>query len=206
MNSKNIVMKPEILDTFDEKEFSAFLSEKEIIIWEGKPNYTNRLKSIAQNAKWHDWFSAIVAVIAFLYFGLKIGLVGLGLFLASRLITKIFVLVFILVVSYPRFSVFKKRKESHYVITNQKIIFQLWNRFSIKTYSIRFEEMNNIILTEETKNNGVIFISLKKPSLTEFKTYNLRNGEPRHQPTLEMIEDVEEVGKYITQGIQGKLQ
>ena len=80
------------------------------------------------------------------------------------------------------------------------VIKRNFNRDIITTYRI-----NNIIIVEENKTEGVIFLAVKNPTAISFETYNLNNGEKRHQPTLEMIENVEEVGNYIRQGIQKKL-
>ena len=57
----------------------------------------------------------------------------------------------------------------------------------------------------ETNTDGVIYLALKHPYRIGFDTHNLSTGERRHQPTLEMVENVKEVGRYIRMGIHGKL-
>ncbi len=72
-------------------------------------------------------------------------------------------------------------------------------------HEIPFSEIKNIAITEKFNNTGVIYLGLKDPSLIPFETKNLNNGDIRHQPTIEYIENVHKVGMIIQQGIQGKL-
>ena len=47
---------------------------------------------------------------------------------------------------------------------------------------------------------GTIFLAVKNPDAIDFDT--LRNGEKRHQPTLENIEDSQTVAKLIRERIR----
>jgi hypothetical protein len=190
-------MKDEILDDIFEDNIYRSLEKHEKVIWDGKPQFSSS-----------TWGRSITSLI------LRFSVVGLILFWLFGGITFLFLLFLILIFQKDLIKYISKYK-NRYLITDQRIIFQLWDikevltlnwkRDYLHNYSIPFSEINNIIIVEENKTEGVIFLAVKNPTAISFETYNLNNGEKRHQPTLEMIENVEEVGNYIRQGIQKKL-
>ena len=52
---------------------------------------------------------------------------------------------------------------------------------------------------------GSIFIATHHPELVPFETKDLSNNNKRHQPTLESLDNVQEVAQLITKAIQGDL-
>ncbi|MFK8009001.1 MAG: hypothetical protein AB8H03_21745, partial [Saprospiraceae bacterium] len=65
-------------------------------------------------------------------------------------------------------------------------------------------EIKKILITDEVKNNGTILLQMKKGKIKPFKTHHLQNNSERPHVSLEMIENVEEVAKYIELGMQKK--
>ena len=91
---------------------------------------------------------------------------------------------------------FKSRKV-RYLITDQRIIFQLWEKRKKQFHTIQLDEIKNILLTDEDKNNGTILLQMKNTKIKPFRTYDFKNNNERPHVSLEMIENVEEVAKYI---------
>ena len=100
---------------------------------------------------------------------------------------------------------FTRRKKTRYLITDKRILFQLWKLGTVQHHSIDFDSIKNVVVVHESKNEGVIYIGVKKPHEIAFDTYSFSGNERRHQPTLEMIGNVEEVASYIKMGVQNKL-
>ena len=108
-----------------------------------------------------------------------------------------------------------QKRRTKYIISNERILFQLWKQEEVlfenwilgrrEYHSISFSEINNMTIVEEAPNKGAIFLSVKNPNDIPFNTFDFSNGERRHQPTLELVEEVKAVGEYIKMGIQGKL-
>ena len=56
------------------------------------------------------------------------------------------------------------------------------------------------------RKSGTIFLNIKKLSSTSLILKDLKTSvEEDNRPTLEMIDDVKEVGNYIKLGIENKL-
>lgn len=130
-------MKNEILDDIFEDKIYQSLKKGEKVIWDGKPHFSSTTwgKSI---------FSLLLrfVIVGFILFGLLGGITFLLLLFLSLIFQKD-ILKYI--------SKFKNR----YLITNQRIIFQLWKVNDLLTQdwkqgylfydSIPFSEINNII-------------------------------------------------------------
>ena len=99
---------------------------------------------------------------------------------------------------------FQSRKV-RYLITDQRVIFQLWEKRKKQLYNIRLEEINKILITDEDKNNGTILLQMKNSKIKPFRTHDFKNHKERPHVSLEMIENVEEVASYIRNGIQDNL-
>lgn len=192
-------MKDQILDEIIVTGFHKHLKRNEKIIWEGNPQRAIDFSLSRNDARVNALLNRIGGLFLFgvlLYFFSKI---------FQSLTTYFFILIFLIVGIIPNVFRWIKKKKTKYLISDQRILFQLWDWKGTKFYDIPFSEITNFIITYDTDTDGVIRLAVKKPYKIPFETYDLNSGERRHQPTLEMIEDVEEVGKYITLGIQGKL-
>ena len=196
-------MKNEILDTPFQNSFSDFLQKDEMAIWEGQPRFKTKFFEVfLGDRKALTLIASFFGFLVFLYFSFIFLIPLLMGILFSNFIIKIIALVIFLLILSPRILSLVKRKKTAYFITNRQIIFQLWQRGKKRIYHIPFSAIHDLVVQEEGKNYGVIFLAIKNPQGLQFDTYNLRSGERRHQPTLEMVENVGEVAEFIRQGIQ----
>ncbi|MEM6966629.1 MAG: PH domain-containing protein [Bacteroidota bacterium] len=99
-----------------------------------------------------------------------------------------------------------------YFVTTQRIIFKLKD----KSYSVSYEKIKSITVYKHPLNprNGVIFINpkseikfryLNSKKEVQFSTYNLESAAVRDRLTLESIEDVDEVAKFIKMNLVDQL-
>ena len=208
-------MKNEILDDIKHDELRGLLKKGERVIWEGLPS--NKI-----NWKIHFFGNTVGEIIKnIVLFILMIFLIGffltllififLDISIETRFIIGIILFISLLSVYYRG----HQKRRTKYIISNERILFQLWKKEKVlfenwrlghrEYFSIPFSEINNIAIVEEDPNKGVIFLAVKNPNEIPFDTFDFSNGERRHQPTLELIEEVKEVGEYIKIGIKGKL-
>lgn len=149
-------MKNEILDDIFEDNIYRFLEKNEKVIWDGKPQFRSS-----------TWGRSITSLI------LRFSIVGFLLFWMFGGITFLFLLFLILIFQKDLIKYISKYK-NRYLITDQRIIFQLWNikeiltlnwkRDYLRNYSIPFSEINNLIIVEEYKTEGIIFFSGQESS------------------------------------------
>jgi len=197
-------MKNEILDDGFIEDLRWSLEPGEKIIWEGRPHVRFMASHPFKDVKFEfeDLFGAAIISFGFLFILIPIVIYLIYLGGIPRYLTLFLIGFFLLI----RGSAIIKRKKTKYTITSQRIIFQLWKMGEGETlHIIPFSKIKNIAITEESDNNGVIYLGLKDPSSILFETEHIIDGDKRHQPTLEFIDDVKEVGQYIQQGIIGKL-
>jgi len=101
-------------------------------------------------------------------------------------------------------GLFKSRK-IRYIITDQRVLFQLWKKRKLQFHTVPLEEIKKILITDEDKQNGTIMLQMKNGKVKPFKTTDLRNDSLRPHVSLEMIDNVDEVAEYIEMGMQDKL-
>lgn len=194
-------MKDLILDDLIVNQINKEIQRGEKIIWEGQPQKSLDFSLSRNDAMVSSWIERLLIIGIFGIFGFFSLIIGLsvGIYMKS------YIMLAILVSFIPEVLRILQRKRTRYLITNQRIFFQLWRNFKTEFHSIQFDEIKNVVYVLETKKDGVIFLGVKRPYRIPFDTYNLFSGERRHQPTLEMVENVEEVTRYIHDGIHGKL-
>lgn len=208
-------MKNEILDDIIHDELRSLLKRGERVIWEGQPSnkinwkihsFGNTLEIVINNVI--SWFFVI------LFGGILLSILFL-IFWGSSGKTKFMlasgVLIALLSIYYRGYQ----KRRTKYIISNERILFQLWKQEKVlfgnwilgrrEFHSIPFSEINNMTIVEDAPNKGAIFLAVKNPNDIPFDTFNFSSGERRHQPTLELIEEVKEVGDYIKMGIKEKL-
>jgi len=208
-------MKNEILDDIIHNELQTLLKRGERIIWEGQPSNKINWKFHSFGNTWEIVINNFISYFWTILFGVFFLSIFISIFLDSSIETKFIFggafLVALLSIYYRGYQ----RRRTKYIISNDRILFQVWKKeealfenwkFGHREYhSIPFSEINNIAIVEESPDKGVIFLAVKNPNKIPFDTFNFNNGERRHQPTLELIEDVKEVGEYIKMGIKNKL-
>ncbi len=177
-------MKNDILDDIFSDDLRNQLEPNEKVIWDGRPTITFYTK-----------LSIILGGIAIILFFLNVYFRDMDF---SAII-------------YPLFGggmalwgLFQSRK-IRYLITDQRIIFQLWKKRKKEIHTIQLDEIKKILITDEDKKNGTILLQMKNGKRKPFKTHNLKSNTERPHVSLEMIENVEEVAEYIELEMQKKL-
>lgn len=183
-------MKNEILDEPIRDTFSDYLQQGETIVWEGQPR---------QNNPFTGGFG--VGVFIFCFY-----------FLLMHDAFKPFTIPIIIsiLVGHIVFTVYKNKKKgkTKYAISQKSVFFQIRSLGKTEIHTIPFEDLNNVIVTENDfylsfkKGIGVIHLGHKNPAQLNFTTYDFDITERRHQPTLELIEDVNKIAELIRQGIR----
>ena len=208
-------MKNEILDDIKHDELRSLLKRGERVIWEGQPSTKINWKIHSFGNTWEVVINNLVSWFLVILFGGIFLSILILIFWDSSMGTKLILagasLITLLSIYYRGYQ----KRRTKYIISNERILFQLWKKEEVlfenwklghrEYFSIPFSEINNIAIVEEDPNKGVIFLAVKKPNEIPFDTFDFINGERRHQPTLELIEDVKEVGEYIKMGIKRKL-
>ncbi len=177
-------MKNEILDDIFNDDLRNQLEPNEKVVWDGNP-------SITPFTKW----STILGVIILILFLANILFKGWDFSSA---------IYFIIMVPITLLNLLKSKK-IRYVVTDQRIIFQLWKKWKRQFHSIPLEDIKKILLTDEDSKSGTILLLMKNGKRKPFKTYDLKNNHERPHVSLEMIENVEEVAEYIEMERQKKL-
>lgn len=192
-------MKNQILDENIVDALHKELNKGEKVIWEGHPQRSVDFSISRGDALISSWLTRLLLTFLLGYTFYLMFLFTFGIpFLP-------FVFLFIIIAFAPEVYRIVQRKKTKYIISNQRVIFNLWTQGVTKIHSIPFSEINGVVVNRETEKDGVIHLAVKVPHRIKFDTYNLSTGDKRHQPTLEMIENVEEVASYIRNGIERKL-
>ena len=184
-NCKYTVMKNNILDDIFHDKLRDGLEEGEIVVWDGKPRYSNYSRLVA-------------AGFIFIFFGIH---------LYNTIVDKNywFALLMVLAITFSIIRLFLHQIKTRYLITNQRIIFQLPKTRKVAIHSLPLNQLDEVIVKEKVNKNGTLELILKEPFETKIKTYDIRKSYVRTNPTLELIEDVLEVKNYIEKGMKGKL-
>jgi len=198
-------MKKQILDTPFTDSFQDFLHKDETIQWEmtldeeiQTPIFFNDEGRWIFNYQLLFWPFGVASALSILYY-----------FLNPQIESKfIFIVPYIMVtIALPRaYRIYgTKIHPTKYAITTKRILFRLSHLPKNEIHSISFSQINNCIVTISKGNNGTIFLAVKNPQLVPFETYQIlysKGTEKRHQPTLEVVEDVNQVAELIRKGIE----
>ncbi len=184
-------MKKEILDNNFNSELRNQLHEGEKVIWEGKP-YKHRY--------------TFLLILFPLFFVIEAMMEDTTKGLIFLLATSIFSIFWS--IRTGEFQKFLARKYHKYLITNRRIIFQTRKNKALQFQSIPFEDITypSVYPNMLSRKNGTIFLNIKKSSSTSLILKDTKTSiEEDNRPTLEMIDNVKEVGEYIKLGIENKL-
>ncbi len=216
-------MKNLILDTPFRDSFSDYLVKGETIVWKGQPSLksASSFESDPDDSNNYDRYA-----IASSFF------IGFILLYATRDTPYagwlFFTILLFIMVIIPTWMI-QKKKNYTYVITQNQILFQFKKSWRNKKtlHSIPFSEIKNIIVVmaydiEKIKADyrnayeaipevynrtglekiGTIFIVPTNPKSINFETTDLLHNEKRHLPTLELLDNVNDVAKIIQEGIK----
>ena len=175
-------MKDLILDEFSQTEIRKKLEPNEIVIWEGRPyrNIWGGIFFLVGVMLYVLWGYSTMGAIAAIMMGLYWGKNPLKQLWASR--------------------------NTRYLITKERIIFQLYKNRKKHFLSISFDEIKSVSIYKEAVNpkNGKILLNMKESKETALVFFD-GLGNKQERPFLELIQNVEEVASYIKMGIQNKL-
>lgn len=188
-------MKNQILDDPIRDSFADFLEKGETILWRGNPQLNNSIFDIIVN----DILKHLFGVILILFFLTIYFMELLGMF-GGFVIFSIFLIIQHFWVVFKN----KKKKQTLYAISQKRIFFSFTEQKETIIHTIEFQELNNFIINQDKINNKsrTFFLSAKNPKSILFTTYNFKNNDRRHQPTLELIEDHQAVSKLLEEGIK----
>lgn len=180
-------MNENILDEIFSDDFRGMLQEGETVLWEGKPQEGGE-----------QTFNRV----------LRWGLLLLSI--QQFYLQNITIAVFLLVVAFlgmikERFE-FQKRKNTRYLITNQRVLFQLWKNKKKEFHAIPLKDIKAIKSKSEFSSTGVIFLELNKDAKVDFKTTNLSALGRRSLPTLELIEDPHKIEALLNKEVIKQLK
>ncbi len=215
-------MKKLILDTPFCDSFSDFLEKGETIVWEGQPSWKSGYQYDATPDEYGNymqftfWSIVIIVIAAMILNG------------TSTLIIACSIVAIIIFKILPSLMLSNKRNFK-YAITQKQVFIEFKKNIIGKQeiHSIPLSEIKDILLVmtydlkrikaeyqeaaqpipgfyqkEGLDKIGTIFIVPHNPQAIKFDTVNLQNNEKRHLPTLELLDDVNEVAKVIRQGIK----
>jgi hypothetical protein len=214
-------MKNEILDTPFRDSFADYLIKGETIVWEGQPSSINNFGNDDEASDDYDNHRLFTMFI-----------IGIGIFTYLTkipwLVFILFLTLFFLTIIVPKWNR-QNRRNFSYAITEKQILFQMkerWRRNYV-VHSIPFSEIKEILIVmtfdvekrkkeyeniyedaptiytkEGIEKIGTIFIVPHQPELISFETSDLINHEKRHQPTLELLEEVNAVAEIIRKKIK----
>ena len=183
-------MKNEILDDIFDSKLRNQLKPDEKVIWEGVPYFK------------FDWVfnSDNLGQNLFLYLILSCGLFILLFQLIAIVITfptPFIIITCLLFLIIPAFLIYKnnRRQKTKYLLSDQRILFQLWDYNGFEYHFIQFDEIEAFFVVREKKDFGSI----------SFRINNIKDKKSQKKPSLNKIENINEVCEYIKMGIQGEL-
>lgn len=188
-------MKKLILDTPFRDSFSDFLEKGETIIWRGTPRL---------NISYFNYIlkKPLEQIPIFLLVTLFLTVFFLDFFgpLGGIIINFIFIIIQHFWVEFNN----RKKKRTHYAITQKRIFFSFKILTKTNIHTIYFSELLNFQVNQDKfdRKENTFFLAVNNSKSIAFTTYNFKNGEQRHQPTLELIEDAKTVSKLLRNGIK----
>lgn len=196
-------MKTQILDTPIIENVQDLLTTGESIVWKSEPQVSNTIPLLETGDSGIPGARLNVFGIVLFLFAWSI-----YTFIYSNAILGIFYFISSLTTFFlPQVLKKKRRQHTKYFITSERIIFKLWWYGKTTYHQIPFSELKNIIVTEDASRDdiGTIYFVVKNPQAINFTTHNFRNSERRHQPTFELVENVNEVAQLIRENFSKKV-
>lgn len=167
-------------------------SESEIK-WTGKPKVEPSFK-LLENGIYHDVMtgpSSLFLIYCIYLTSVTYAFYEQGYHLSAFSIAFIG-FTFPFLIDYLKYVNYSKTK---YAISDKYVLFKFYNGWKFKIYAIPKEEIIQVHLTKEVNNFGTI--TLVTANNVEFSTYHGRTGARRDHPTLEFIENYDEVAALL---------
>ena len=157
-----------------------------MVYWDGQPQFNN-------------WSILKSATLIMIVYG---GLNGIIYFIQGKYWLAVLYLFLTLIFF---FIIIRRKNKTRYLITNHRIIFQLPKGRKKNIHSLPLNHLEKVEVKKEGGTDGNIHLTLKAPYKPEFKTINIKYNAQRKLPTLELVEDAEEVAELILNARDGKL-
>jgi len=197
-------MKNEILDEPFHDPFGNSLTKDERILWHGfsiepKDSIYTRNQDGVNSINFEKLISKILGAGLEFFLGhisipvLVFFVLGFALYFSIYLFFAILLLLIFIIQYY-----IKSKRTNHYAITEKRILFQFARLPKDEIHSIPFSDLKDCIVTLDSEDYGVLFLATKNPKNLPDKLFE----KDRHSPTLERIENPNEVAKLIRQGIR----
>lgn len=199
-------MKDEILDESFHDTFGDFLTKDEKILWKG---FTVEPKDsiYTRNQEGVNILNYEKLILKILYAGLNFITLGdlfsipvivvFVLGLAFYLNTYLFFIILMLSIFIVQYYI-KSKRTNYYAITSKRILFQFTRLPKEEIHSISFSDIKNCIVTLDSEDYGVLFLATKNPKDLSDKLFE----KERHSPTLENIENPNQVAQILRQAIR----
>ena len=194
-------MKTKILDTPIIEDIRDLMTTGESIVWEGAPNPDASISILEIESKESMYRyetggdHPILFVVLFIVTG--IFLIYHGTFLSGFTLLSVGLGSIVL----PEVLKRKRKENTKYYITSKRIIFELWWYGRKSIHQIEFSNLRNLIISKGNKNKGTIYLVVRNSKAIDFTTYCFSKGERRHQPTLEMVNNVDKIAQLIRENI-----
>ncbi len=174
-------------------EIQTHFSKDESLKWQGQP-YPKLSVTLLEFGGDSHMVTGPSSIFGFILGGLLF--FGFLLYKAENWLGLFFLIVFgLLVLIIPDIIKNKRKQNTKYAVSNQRIYFQLW-RFGKQTiHSIDFKDIKGVRTETHKKKLGVIYFLPLKPF--DFYTYDFSSGLRRHYPTFEMVKEVEELESLL---------
>lgn len=193
-------MKNIILDAPFETDTLVRISSDETIIWRGSPSRSlsifdigldfSFMIALVKRGAFFSWF-----ILAFIIYSIYFKITPIVLTVSAVIAT--------VAIITPEYLLMKRKMNTYYILTSEQLIFQLWWWGKKSTHSIPLSNIANVRISETSYNDtGVILILVKDASQLDFTTHDFASNEGRHQPTLEMIKDINTVTDILQQTIR----
>ncbi len=197
-------MKNKILDESFHDTFRDYLTKDEKVLWRGNSisfrdslyvknedgTYSYSLKKL---------FTKVIenAIDFMIAIGVLLAQVIFFIFLEHK-DSNFFLLVLLIVLLNYIYKLYKTlSKTNQYAITSKRILFQ-FARLPKEIHAIPFTDIKNCIVTLDEDNHGVLFLATKNPKDLSDKLFE----QDRHSPTLEQIENPNQVAQILRQAIR----
>ena len=167
----------------------SMISQKGKILWEGSPKPEFSITVLEGNG-YYDVMSGATSILGFALAGIVIA--AFAAYQTGHPLLMVLVILFgIFLLILPDILKGERKRKTRYYITEQGVIFQLWQRRKRKMKFIPFEDINKLSL--EVFDNGRGNISLFTNKEVDFKTYDFEKSKALLYPTIVMVDKAREV-------------
>ena len=182
-----------LLDGDFSNRMQTHLFEKEEIEWEGSPRPGFSI-TLLESGGYYDAISGPTSI-----FGLVLGITLIGCYFfysSGNILGCLATLVIgVSVVLIPDIIKNKRKKNTRYAVTKNRVFFELWRWGKQSIHFIDLAEVENISYQEYADKSGIIHFMARKPF--DFDTYDFGAGNRRIYPTFEMVPNVVELQKRL---------